>query len=156
MSTSSTSPPEAAQPTPVSRVTLRQMLIVLNVTLATAVYAFTWNSVNVALPHMQGAFSATIDQVAWIMIAFVIGSAAMTASVGFLSDRFGRKEIFLISTIGFLITLVGCALSTTLTEMVVWRFIQGCVARDSCRSVKSLRSTPFPKIATVKLPPCGH
>ena len=121
------------------------MLIVLNVTLATAVYAFTWNSVNVALPHMQGAFSATIDQVAWIMIAFVIGSAAMTASVGFLSDRFGRKEIFLISTIGFLITLVGCALSTTLTEMVVWRFIQGLCGAGLMPLGQIIAVNAFPK-----------
>ena len=58
---------------------VRNILIVLCSTLGTATYAFMWNSVNVALPHMKGAFSATTDQVAWVMIAFVIGSAMTTA-----------------------------------------------------------------------------
>ena len=121
------------------------MLIVLNVTLATGVYAFTWNSVTVAMPHMQGAFSATIDQVAWVMIAFVIGSAAMTASVGFLSDRFGRKEVFLLSTIGFLVTLIGCGISTTLSEMVIWRFLQGVFGSGLMPLGQIIAVNAFPK-----------
>ena len=128
-----------------SRITVRQILIVLNVTLATAMYAFTWNSVTVALPHMQGAFSSTIDQVAWVMIGFVIGSAAMTASVGFLSDRFGRKEVFLVSTFGFLLTLIGCALSTTLGEMVFWRFVQGVCGSGLMPLGQIIAVNAFPK-----------
>ncbi len=45
---------------------LRSILIVLCSTLGTASYAFTWNSVGVALPHMQGSFSATSVQIAWV------------------------------------------------------------------------------------------
>ena len=145
MTTSSSDPPETTVTAPRSRVTLRQMLIVLNVTLATGVYAFTWNSVTVAMPQMQGAFSATIDQVAWVMIAFVIGSAAMTASVGFFSDRFGRKEVFLASTVGFLITLLGCAVSTTLTEMVIWRFLQGLCGSGLMPLGQIIAVNAFPK-----------
>jgi DHA2 family multidrug resistance protein len=141
----SASSPEKAQTSEVPRITGRQMLIVLNVTLATAVYAFTWNSVTVALPHMQGAFSSTIDQVAWVMISFVIGSAAMTASVGFLSDRYGRKEVFLISTVGFLVTLVGCASSSTLTEMVFWRFMQGLCGSGLMPLGQIIAVNAFPK-----------
>ena len=102
-----------------------QIAIVLSATLATAVYGFTWNSVSVALPHMQGAFSATTDQVTWVMISFVIGSAAMTASVGYLSDIFGRKTIFIWCIVGFTVTLLGCGTATTLEQMVLWRLIQG-------------------------------
>ena len=143
-STDSPASPDTTSP-PLSRITLRQMAIVLTVTLATGDYAFTWNSVTVALPHMQGAFSATIDQVAWVMIAFVIGSAAMTPSVGYLSDRFGRKEVFLISMIGFLITLIGCAVSSTLTEMVVWRFVQGVCGSGLMPLGQIMAVNDFPK-----------
>ncbi|MBS34535.1 MAG: hypothetical protein CMO26_01260 [Thiotrichales bacterium] len=129
----------------VPRLGLRQILIVLTVTLATGVYAFTWNSVTVAMPHMQGAFSATIDQVAWVMISFVIGSAVMTASVGFLSNRYGRKEVFIISSVGFLATLVGCALSTSLVEMVVWRFLQGLCGSGLMPLGQIIAVNAFPK-----------
>ena len=93
---------------------LRSILIVLCSTLGTASYAFTWNSVGVALPHMQGSFSATTDQIAWVMIAFVIGSAMMTAAVGWFSIRFGRKRIYLCALAGYTVTLLGCATATTL------------------------------------------
>ena len=79
------------------RITLRAVLIVLCSTMATATYSFTWNSVTVALAHMQGTFSATTDQIAWIMIAFVIGSAVTTASIGWFSIRFGRRSLFGLS-----------------------------------------------------------
>ncbi len=95
---------------------LRSILIVLCSTLGTASYAFTWNSVGVALPHMQGSFSATTDQIAWVMIAFVIGSAMMTASVGWFSIRFGRKRIYLCALAGYTVTLLGCATATTLEQ----------------------------------------
>ena len=46
---------------------LRRGLIIAIVTIATALYALTLTIVNVALPQIQGAFSATQDQVAWVV-----------------------------------------------------------------------------------------
>ncbi len=94
-------------------------------TLGSWVYSFTWNSVSVALPDMKGSFSATNDQIAWVMIAFIVGSAAMTASIGWLSARFGRKQMFLFAIGGFTVSLIGCGSATTLEQEVLWRFIQG-------------------------------
>ena len=107
------------------RLGARQIGTALCATFATVTYAFTWNAVTVALPHMQGRFSSTTDQIAWVMIAFVIGSAAMTASVGWISDRFGRRQVFLSAILGYIITLVGCGVATTLVQEVAWRFVQG-------------------------------
>ena len=121
-------PPERgdeAVPGQPATIGLRSVLIVLCSTLGTAAYAFTWNSVSVALPHMQGAFSATTDQITWVMIAFVIGSAMTTASVGWFAARFGRRRVFLVATAGYTGTLLGCALATSLGEEVAWRFVQG-------------------------------
>jgi hypothetical protein len=57
----------AAQDDPpeVERVTLRGIATVFCATMCTAMFAFTWNSVSVALPYMKGTFSATTDQIAW-------------------------------------------------------------------------------------------
>ncbi len=113
---------EAAPPT---AITGRGLLIVVCSALGTAAYSFTWNSVGVALPHMRGAFSATTDQITWVMIAFVIGSAMTTASVGWFAARFGRKRVYLVAVLGYTLTLLGCALATSLEEAVAWRFLQG-------------------------------
>ena len=118
--------PTARKPAPpVERVTFRGVLIVLCSTLATAVYSFTWNSVGVALPHMQGTFSATTDQITWVMIAFVIGSAMAMAAVGWISRRFGRRRVFLWGMAAYCVTLVGCGVATSLESEVFWRFLQG-------------------------------
>lgn len=110
---------------PVTGLSTRNLLIALCATLGTATYAFTWNSVGVALPYMQGAFSATTDQITWVMVAFVIGSAVMTASVGWLSGRFGRRRIFMLALAGYSAASIGCGLATSLEQEVFWRFLQG-------------------------------
>ena len=114
-------------------------------TFATAVYAFTWNSVTVALPHMQGRFSATTDQIAWVMIAFIIGSAAMTASIGWVSDRFGRRPVFLSAIVGYTITLVGCGAATTLEQEIVWRVAQGVFGAALLPLGQIIAVNAFPK-----------
>ena len=113
----------AAKPLP--PLTARAIAIVLCSTLGTATYAFTWNSVNVALPHMQGTFSATTDQIAWVMIAFIIGSSLMTTSVGWFSARFGRRTLYLWTVAIYTTTLFGCGAATTLESEVFWRLFQG-------------------------------
>ena len=108
-----------------ARVRPRDFLVALCGTLGTATYAFTWNSVGVALPHMQGTFSATTDQITWVMIAFIIGSAMTTSSISWFSGRFGRRQVFLWATAGYTVTLLGCGMATTLEQEVAWRFLQG-------------------------------
>lgn len=114
-----------AKATTLPPLTPRAISIVLCSTLGTATYAFTWNSVTVALPHMQGTFSATTDQIAWVMISFIIGSSMMTTSVGWFSARFGRRTIYLWTVATYTVTLFGCGFSTTLEEEVLWRLLQG-------------------------------
>lgn len=99
--------------------------IVICGTAGTWSYSFTWNSVGVALPDMKGTFAATNDQIAWVMIAFVVGGAAMTASIGWLASRVGRKELFLAGLGGYTISLVGCGAATSLEAEVFWRLVQG-------------------------------
>jgi DHA2 family multidrug resistance protein len=100
-------------------------LIVLTATLSAAAYGFTWNAVTVALPHMMGSFAATPDQISWIMIAFIVGSAVATASAGWFANRFGKRRVFLVAGAGFAVSLLGCALADSLAGAVFWRFCQG-------------------------------
>ena len=104
---------------------IRRYLIILSGIGGSAVYEFTWSIAGVALPHMQGAFSATPDQIAWVMTAFIMGTVVTIACTGWLSARFGRKRIFLTSICGFTVSLAMCALATSLEEEVLWRLAQG-------------------------------
>ncbi|MGI9405436.1 MAG: DHA2 family efflux MFS transporter permease subunit [Hyphomicrobiaceae bacterium] len=104
---------------------LQRWLISLCAIGGTWIYGFIWNAVGVALPQMKGSFAATNDQITWVMIAFVVGSAIMTASIGFVSARLGRKTTFLFALVSFTASLIGCGFSTTLEGEVFWRFMQG-------------------------------
>jgi len=93
---------------------LASLLVAVDITIA-----------NVALPHMQGSFSSSQDQTAWVLTSYIVATALMTPLSGWLASRIGYKRIFLISIGGFTLASVMCGASTTLAEIVVFRFIQG-------------------------------
>lgn len=112
-------------PAPGGKISVQAWLIVATMSLSAAAYGFTWNVVTVALPHMMGSFAATPDQISWVMIAFIVGSAVATASAGWFANRFGKRRVFLTAGAGFGIALLGCAFADSLTGAVFWRFCQG-------------------------------
>ena len=80
---------------------------------------------NVALPYMQGALSATLDQVNWVLTSYIVAAAVMTAPVGWLAARFGLKKLFIICVAGFTIASMLCGLAQNIEQMVVFRLLQG-------------------------------
>ena len=80
---------------------------------------------NVALPYMQGSLSASYDQITWVLTSYVIAAAIMTAPVGWLAARFGQKNLYLVSVIGFTVASMACGVATSLYGMVLDRLIQG-------------------------------
>ena len=60
-----------------------------------------------------------------VMIAFIVGSAMMTASIGWMSAWLGRRQLFLWAIGLFAVSLVGCGTATTLEAEAIWRFLQG-------------------------------
>ena len=79
----------------------RRALITLSVIAATILQAIDNTIANVALPRMQGSFSATQDQMAWVLTSYIIAAAIMTPLSGWLAGRAGRKRVFLVSIAGF-------------------------------------------------------
>jgi len=100
-------------------------LMMASIMLATVIYTLDSTIAAVALPHMQGTFSATQEQVAWVLTAYVVASAIMTPMAGFLSHRLGRKRLFLLTVTGFVLASVACGMAVNLEEMVVFRILQG-------------------------------
>ena len=81
--------------------------------------------VNVALPHIQGSMSASQDQISWILTSYIVSSAIMMPLTGWLAGRFGIKYIFLASIIGFTLASALCGAATSLTQLVLYRVLQG-------------------------------
>ena len=81
--------------------------------------------VNVCLPHIQGSLSASQDQISWVLTSYIVASAIMMPLTGWLAGRFGVKYIFMASVIGFTIVSAACGAATSLTELVIFRVLQG-------------------------------
>ena len=92
---------------------------------ATIMQALDTTIANVALPYMQGSLSATLDQINWVLTSYIVAAAIMTAPVGWIANRFGRKRIFIVCSAGFTIASVMCGLAQDITQMVLFRLLQG-------------------------------
>jgi len=80
---------------------------------------------NVALPHVQGSLSASLDQIAWALTSYIVCAAIMMPLTGWLAGRFGIRHIFLASVIGFTLASALCGAATNLGELVLFRALQG-------------------------------
>src|SRR6201981_2847138 len=102
-----------------------RMAITICVILATLMQALDTTIANVALPYMQGSVSASQDEIAWVLTSYIAAAAIMTPPTGFFASRFGLKRLFLVSVVGFTIASMLCGLANSLTEIVLFRILQG-------------------------------
>jgi len=114
MSTANTAVPQLNRP-----------MITMSIMLATIIVAIDGTIANVALPHMQGSLNASSDQITWVLTSFIVATAIATPLTGWVSDRIGIKNLFLISIGGFTLASVFCGIAGSLTEMVAARMLQG-------------------------------
>ncbi|HEY2210948.1 MAG TPA: MDR family MFS transporter [Bradyrhizobium sp.] len=116
-------PTSAASPIAVPG--LRRNMVTICAMTATIMQALDTTIANVALPYMQGTLSASQDQINWVLTSYIVAAAIMTAPVGWIANRFGRKRIFILCSGGFTIASVLCGLAQDINQMVLFRLLQG-------------------------------
>ena len=104
---------------------LERNLLTVAVMLAVFLQVLDTTIANVALPHMQAALGATQESINWVLTSYIVASAITIPISGWLSQRVGRKELLIVAVIGFTIASFLCAIAQSLTEMVLFRIIQG-------------------------------
>ncbi len=119
---SSPASPAAAQS---SLLPLNRPMITLSIMLATLIQTLDGTIANVALPHMQGALSASQDEITWVLTSYIVAAAIATPLTGWLADRLGVKQLLLISIGGFTVASALCGMSGTLAQIVGARLLQG-------------------------------
>jgi len=100
--------------------------------------------VNVSLPHMQGSFSASRDEVTWIVTSYIVTNGIMIPLTGWISARFGRKRYFLFSVVVFVIASGLCGAAASLTQIVVFRLLQGAAGAAMIPSSQAIMMEAFP------------
>jgi EmrB/QacA subfamily drug resistance transporter len=81
--------------------------------------------VNVALPSIQKELKTTPENLEWTVNAYVVVFASLILLGGKLGDRFGRKRIFMVGLVVFTLSSAACALSTTDSQLIGFRAVQG-------------------------------
>src|SRR5450755_4205955 len=116
-------PTSAAAPVAVPG--LRRNMVTICAMTATIMQALDTTIANVALPYMQGTLSASQDQINWVLTSYIVAAAIMTAPVGWIANRFGRKRTFIVCSAGFTVASVLCGLAQDINQMVLFRLLQG-------------------------------
>jgi len=101
------------------------LLITISVMMASFLYSLDWTIVAVALPHMQGTFSSTQDQISWVITSYIVAGAIALPTAGWLARRFGRKRVYMWSILVFLLSSVVCGAANSLEVEIAARIVQG-------------------------------
>lgn len=82
-------------------------------------------TVNVALPQMMTAFGMNLDEVQWVITAYMIAGAVIIPTVGWLGNRLGNRNLFLASLVVFIASSVLCGLAWSGGTLIFFRIVQG-------------------------------
>ena len=123
----------------------QRIMITVPVLLASLLHSINMSTAYVALPSIQGNLSATPDQIGWIITAFVVASAVGTVLTGWMSQKIGRRAVFLCSIAGFTITSLLCATAVDLGQLVLFRMLQGLVSAPLLPISQSVMLDTYPR-----------
>ncbi len=107
--------------------------------------------VTSSLTQIQGGLSASPDEISWVQTAYLIADVIMVPLSGTLSRLLSTRILFVTATLGFTAASALCATATTLTQMILFRAMQGFSGGAITPSVFPVIYTKFrgPQLATV-------
>ena len=100
-------------------------LIAMVVMLATFMEVLDTSVANVALPHIAGNLSATVDEATWVLTSYLVANAVVLPLGGYLSALFGRKRFYMTCVALFTISSMLCGLAPSLPWLIFFRICQG-------------------------------
>ena len=99
-------------------------LVLTGLMLALTLASLDQNIVATALPRITGELGG-LQHLSWVVTAFVVTSTVSAPLYGRLSDLYGRKPAFTVSIVVFLLGSVLCGQASGMTELIVFRAVQG-------------------------------
>lgn len=123
----------------------RRRLIAFAMTTAAAMQGMDTFSTAVALPEIRGVMSATADEAAWVLTSFLVAAAIFTPLFAWMSRKYGRRRLLILMILGFLISTLLVAQSSSLGELVAYRFLQGIAAAGMGPLSNQVMLATYPK-----------
>ena len=122
----------------------RKWIIAFSVMLGTVLEVLDSSIVNVSLPHMQGSFSASVDEIAWVVTSYLVAAGIMIPMTGWIAERFGRKRYFVASITMFIVSSALCGVAQSLNQIVFFRLMQGAAGAAMMPLSQAILMETFP------------
>ena len=106
----------APMPAAAARPPVNKWVVTLSVTFGTLMGAIDASIVNVAVPHLEGALGATVEQITWVTTGFVMATVMVMPLTGFLARLFGQKRVYLTSLVLFGAGSALCGMARSLPQ----------------------------------------
>src|SRR5207248_10578835 len=132
---------DAATPTTLAR----RIMIMLSIILGSTLYSTTLLIASTLLPQMQGAMSATQDEIAWVMTFNILATAVVTPMTGWLVASFGRRRVMVGSMALFSLFTYLCGAADSLETLVLWRVLQGATGAPVTPLSQTILFDVFPR-----------
>jgi DHA2 family multidrug resistance protein len=134
----------AAAPAADDRIPLPRLIAFLAMVFGMFMAILDIQIVSASLAEIQAGLSASADEISWVQTSYLIAEVIMIPLSGLLSRALSTRVIFTVSCAGFTVMSLMCALSTSITEMIVWRSLQGFLGGAMIPTVFATAFTAFP------------
>lgn len=101
--------------------------------------------VNIAIPGITDGLHASLDQIAWVLNAYILVYAVLLITAGRLGDIHGQKRMFLLGLVIFTLASAACGLAQNPSELVGARVVQGIGGALLTPQTLALITTIFPR-----------
>jgi DHA2 family multidrug resistance protein len=102
-------------------------LVTSIVLVAGATQIFAGTSVNLVIPRLMATFGTDLTTTQWVATGFLLTRTLIMPLLGWLGSVLGNRNMFVIIISGFVVTTIGCGLSTNLAMLVGFRLAQGLI-----------------------------
>src|SRR5665213_2739050 len=100
--------------------------------------------VNLALPKIINDFSISVSAAGWIATAYILANAVFVPIWGKLGDTIGRKKVYIIGFVVFLIGSVLAGLAWNLPSLIAFRIIQAIAGSADYPTAMAILTVTFP------------
>jgi DHA2 family multidrug resistance protein len=119
-------------------------MIGLTLTIATFMELLDTSIANVALPHIAGGTSSSVDEATWVLTSYLVANAVVLPLSAWLSGVFGRKRYYMMSVALFTASSALCGLAPNLGWLIFFRVLQGIGGGGLAPSEQAILLEVFP------------
>src|ERR1700759_4078234 len=123
----------------------KKWIITITVIVASLLELIDTTIVNVSLPQIQGNLGATLEDIAWVVTGYSVANVIVLPMSGWLGSRFGRKQYFITSIVVFTIASFLCGNASGLTELIMFRIIQGFAGGGLISTAQAILIETWPR-----------